>query len=91
VRERNRGLDGIADDVGQASVASQPRVELLDSTGMDEDEAAELFRLRPEGMKFRIRQLLAVDAAADRRAAQAELPDAFLELLRRKVRILQRD
>jgi len=48
---------------------------------MNEDQHAELFGLRPYGMKLRIRELFAVDAAADREPAQPELLDAFDQLL----------
>src|SRR5205823_14636246 len=44
-----------------------------------------------EGMELRVRQLRAVHAAADAGAAQAELPDAVLELLYGEIRELQRD
>src|SRR6266581_388779 len=74
VRERDRGVERIADDVAQTAVASQP---LLESRGsplrMDENQAAELLRLRPERMKPGVGQLLACDVGADRAAAQAEL------------------
>ena len=90
VRERNRRVERIADDVAQAPAASQP---LLESCGsplrMDENQAAELFRLRPERMEPRVGQLLARDVRADRAAAQAEFLHAFLELLGGEIRVLQ--
>ena len=55
---------------------------------MDENQRAELFGLGPERMEFRIRQLLAIDAAADQRAAQSELPDRNYDLLGGEIRVL---
>src|SRR5882672_10163180 len=90
VRERNRRVERIADDVAEAPAASEP---LLESCGsplrMDENQAAELFRLRPERMKLRVGQLLACDVRADRAAAQAEFLHALLELLGGEIRVLQ--
>jgi branched-chain amino acid transport system permease protein len=45
---------------------------------MDENQRAELFGLGPEWMKFRVRQLLVVDAAANQCAAKSELLDAMV-------------
>ena len=69
----------------------QPRRQLLRSDRMDEDETAELLGLGPDRMKLRIGELQALDAAADRHAAQAELLDAVFELLHREVGVLHRD
>src|SRR5207249_9974510 len=81
----------IAGDSGEAAVASQPLLESCGSPlGMDENQAAELLRLRPERMKLGVGQLFARDVGADRAAAQAELPHAFLELLGGEIRVLQR-
>ena len=64
--------------------------ELARALRMDEDQDAELLGLGPERMELRVGQLLAVDAAADADAAQAELLDAVLELLGGEVGMLQR-
>src|SRR5882757_3871413 len=90
VRERNGGVERKGDDVGELAVAGEPLVELRHPHRVDENETAELFRLGPDRMKFLVGELLAVDAGADRDAAQPELPDALLELLDRKIRVLQR-
>ena len=90
MRERERRLERIADGVGEAAIAAEPRLELRRPHRVDEDQAAELFRLRPHGVKLRVGELEALDAAADRDAAQAELLDALFELLDRQIRVLQR-
>src|SRR5712671_2232406 len=55
VRERDRRLERIADDVGQAAAASQPLLEsCVSSLRVDENKAAELLRLRPERMELRV-------------------------------------
>src|SRR5882762_7940922 len=90
VRERNRRVERIADDVAEAPVASEP---LLESRGsplrMDENQAAELLRLRPERMELGVGELLACDVCADRAAAEAKLPYALFELLGGQIRVLQ--
>jgi len=55
---------------------------------VDENQDAKLFGLGPERTKFRIRQLLAIDAAADQRARQSKLLDRMFELLGSEVRVL---
>jgi hypothetical protein len=56
-----------------------------------ENEATELLGLGPERMELWIGQILSVDVCPDRAAAQAELPHAFLELLRGEVGMLKGD
>ena len=75
VRERDGGLQGIADGVGEHAVALEPagRLQLRRALRMDEDERAERLRLGPEGMEARVGQLRPVHAAADGGAAQAVL------------------
>ncbi len=67
---------------------------LLESRGaplrMHENQAAELLRLFPERMEFRVGQLFAGDVGANRAAAQAELLHAFLELRGGEIGVLQR-
>ena len=92
-RKEVRRLERVTDDVADVA-ARLPRRVLDDVVGaarMHEDDDAQLVRLGPERIELRIRQRLAVDVAADRRAAQPELLDAVLELLRREVRELQRN
>src|ERR1700716_3068322 len=89
MRERQRRVERIADGVGQFAIAAEPRLELRRSDRMDEDQAAELFRLGPHGVKFRISEFAALDAAAGRDAAEAELLDALFELLDRQIGMLQ--
>src|SRR6266851_778364 len=90
MRERERGLERIADRIGEPAIAVQARLELLGADRMDEDKRTELLHLRPDGMEFRIGKLPPLDAAADRHAAQAELLDAVLDLLDREVGMLER-
>src|SRR2546426_31478 len=62
VRERDRRVERIADDVAQSAVALQPLLESRASPlRMDEDQAAELLRLRPERMEPGVGQLFACD------------------------------
>src|SRR5207249_6785466 len=63
--------------------------ELAGTLWVDENHHVELFGLGPERMKFGIRELLAVDAAADQRAAQSEPLDRMFKLLSCKIRVLQ--
>src|SRR4051812_19815199 len=58
---------------------------------MDKNHHTELFGLGPERMELGIRQLLAIDAAADQRTAQSEPLDPILELLCRDIRMLYGD
>ena len=92
MRERDRRLERIADRVGEHAVALEPAraLELCRALRMNEDQNAELLHLRPERMELRIAQLQAVDAAAQADAAQSVLLGAFLRLLDREVRMLQR-
>src|SRR5712671_5964096 len=83
VRQRDRRFERVTDDVFQHAVPLEPPrdVEFCRALRMDENQRAELFGLGPERMKFRIRQLFPIDAAADQRAAQSELLDRIFELL----------
>src|SRR5262249_6514162 len=92
MRQRDGRLERVADHVPEIAVALEPALELRRRARhlrVDEDEAAELLALRPEGMELRIADLLAVDAAADGGAAQPVLLDAFLELLGGQVGMLE--
>src|SRR6185369_13021183 len=79
VRERNGGVERKGDDIGKLAVTGEPLVELRYPYRVDENKTAELFRLGPDRMKSLVGELLAVDAAADRDAAQPELLHALLE------------
>src|SRR5207237_8360116 len=91
--EKARRLERIADRVAESAAAAQPLI--LSRAGgvarVHEHERAELLRLRPEGIEFRRRELLAFDAAADGRAAQPELLDPVFELLGREIGELERN
>ena len=93
MREERRRLERVADGVLQAAsplearVLGRPRRRLR----VHEEQHAELFGLRPEGIEAPVRQLLAFDAAADRGAAQSQLADGVVELLGGEIGMLQRD
>src|SRR3989449_11767700 len=73
VRERDGGLERVADHVVEVAVALEPVLEVGRGAGalrMDEDHHAELLGLGPERVELRIADLRAVDAAADPGAAQ---------------------
>ena len=91
VRQRDRGLQWIADRVGQKAAAVQPaaRLERARAQRMHEDQDAQLLALGPERMEPRIGQLLVADAAADTDAAEAELLDGVLDLLGGELGMLQ--
>ena len=92
VRQRDRGLQRVADGVGQQAAAAEPAagLQLARAERVHEDQHAELLALRPEGMEARVGQLLAGDAAADADAAEAELLDRVLDLLGGQLGMLQR-
>jgi hypothetical protein len=69
VRECDCRLQRVTDHVLQHSVALQPAAgaEFGCALWVNENHYAELFGVSPKRMEFGIRQLLAVDAAADQR------------------------
>ena len=91
VRQRDRRLERVADRVREQAVAIQPAaaLELRRALRVNEDQGAELLRLRPEWMELRIAQLHALDAAAEAAPAQPVLLHPLLELLGREVGVLQ--
>ena len=91
VLQRDRGLERVADGVGEPAVALETRGELGRALRMDEQHGAELLGLRPHRVIFRVGEVVAQHAAADRRAAQALLLDCGLELRDRKIGELQRE
>src|SRR5262249_21903350 len=91
VGQRERRLERVANRVLEPAVAEEARNQLFRADRMDEDEAAELLGLGPHGMEPGVGELDALDATADRDATQAELLEAVLHLLDRKIGMLQRD
>src|ERR1700730_14947673 len=91
MRQRDRRFERVTDDIVQHAIPLEPPggVELCRALRMDENQRAELFGLGPERMKFRIRQFLAIDAAADDRAAQSEWGEPNFERLGSEIRVLQ--
>ena len=91
VRECDRGLQRIADRVGEKTVATQPaaRLQLARAGGMHEDEDAQLLALLPERVELGIGEFLASHAAAHTDAAEAELLHGMFDLLCSKVGVLQ--
>ena len=72
VRERDGGLERIADHVVEVAVALEPVLEVgrgASGLRVDEDHHAELLGLGPERVELGVAELLAVDAAADASAA----------------------
>ena len=94
MRERDSGLQGIADHIAEVAVTLKTLLKLGWSAialRMDEHQHAQLLGLGPEGMEFRVAYLRAGDVAADADPAQPELFDAFLELVGSEVGKLQCD
>jgi hypothetical protein len=91
VRQRDRGLERVADGVGEKAAAAQAtaRLKLARAQRMHEDQDTQLLALGPERMEPGIRQLLAGDAAADADATEAQLLDGILDLLGGKLGMLQ--
>src|SRR5262245_21232701 len=83
MRQSDCRLERVAYHVLQYAVAFQPAgcIQLGNALRIDEDQHAELFGFSPERMEFLIRQLLAIDAAADQSATQSKPLDRMLELL----------
>src|ERR671914_357229 len=80
VRQRDGGFQRVADRVAEPSLALQPIVlgRAWRSLRMHEQGNAEFLHLGPERIETRRTELLALDAAADRGAAHAQLPDVLL-------------
>src|ERR1700756_427746 len=92
VRQRDRGLERIADRIGQEAAAGEPaaRLQFAGAEGVHEDQHAQLLALGPERVEFRVRQFLPGNAAANADAAKPEFLDCVLDLLRSEVGKLQR-
>ena len=90
MRQRDGGVERIADGVGQPAVAAKTLGQLGRALRMDEQQHAEFFGLGPHRMKLRISEFLAGHAAADGRTAHAKFFDRMLQLLHREIGRLQR-
>src|SRR5207245_2370496 len=91
MRERDRGVERVADRVGEPAVALESLGQVRGALRMNEDQDPELLGLGPEGVELRIGELIAGDTRADGGAAEAELLHALDELLHRQVGELERD
>src|SRR5215472_10384109 len=91
VRQSDRRLQRVAYHILQHPVALKPAAgaEFGCALRVDENHHAELLGFGPKWVEFGIRQLLAVDAAADQRAAQSEVFDGIFELRGGELRVLQ--
>src|SRR5436305_10242748 len=86
----DRGVEWVANRVGQPAIAFEALGEFGRALRMDEENRAELLRLGPDRMEFWVGKVLAQHTAADRSPAQALLPDCGLQLLHRKIGVLKR-
>src|SRR5215510_898907 len=92
VRQRDRGLEWIADRIGQQAAAGEPtaRLQFAGAKWVHENQHAQFLALRPERVEFWVRQFLAGNAAGNADAAKPEFLDRVLDLLRSEVGKLQR-
>src|SRR5262249_37872458 len=84
MRQRDSRLKRIADDIAQISVPFEPLAKLHGgcvALGVNKNRSAQLLSLCPEWVELWIADLIASNASADVRTAQAVLLDALLELL----------
>src|SRR5262245_2450568 len=91
VRQRDGGVEWIADGVGEPAVALQPRRQVRRALRMHEDQDAELLARGPERMKLRSGELGSCHAGPDGHAAHVERLDSMLKLLHGEVWKLQVD
>src|SRR6476660_5108232 len=75
--EGNRGFEWIANDVGQQAIALQSLLEVLDALRMEKHQDTQFLGLGPKGVKLRVGQLLAIDAAPNGDPAQPQALDAI--------------
>ena len=85
MRQCDRGIQWIADDVVQHAVAFQSSPQVGCALRMQEDENVELLALAPERVKLRIGELVVTHARADRYTTQSELLYCMINLLHGKV------
>src|SRR5258707_15270645 len=88
MRERDRRLERVADDVGEESIALEPRAELRHALRMDEKQRVQLFGFLPERIESRRGQLFAVHDGAERCAAHAVDLERLRELFSRELGVL---
>src|SRR5262249_7085109 len=88
VRQRDRGLERIADRIGQQAAAGEPaaRLQFAGAKWVQEDQHAQFLALGPERVESWVCQFLAGNADA----AKPEFLDRVFDLLRSEVRKLQR-
>src|SRR6187549_3964558 len=89
VLQGDRGVQWIADGVGQPAIALEALGEFWRALRVDEEYCAEFFRFGPDGVELWVGKVLAQHAAADCGAPQILLPDSILQLLHCKIRILK--
>src|SRR5262245_9278514 len=92
VRQRDRGLEWIADRIGQQAAAGEPtaRLQFAGAKWVHESQHAQFLALRPERVEFWVRQFLAGNTAGNADAAKPEFLDRVLDLLRSEIGKLQR-
>src|SRR5437867_911349 len=93
VREEHGGFQRISNSVAQTTLSLQSRVlrRARCSLWMHEQQHSELLRLSPERIELAVGELLAFDASSDGGATQSQLSDRFVQLIRRQIRVLQRN
>ena len=93
MRERNRGLERVADYVREIAVAAETMTELRGgpvALRMDEDEDAERLCFGPEWVERRVRDFHAGHVAADADTTEPKLSNRMLDLIGSEIRKLQR-
>src|SRR5438477_2768578 len=90
MRQRDRGFERVADRVGEEARTGEParRLQFAGAERVHENEHAQFFALGPERVEFGVGQFLAGDAAGNPDAAEAEVLDRMLDLLRGEVGML---
>src|SRR5262247_3061824 len=92
-REKERRLQWIADDI--AEIAASVKRALFDNVvctaRMDENEYAQFLNFGPERIVLCRRRHLTTGMSGDADATQPQFFDSLIELLRRHLRMLQRD
>ena len=94
VREEYGGFQGVADRVAQPASSLQARI--LRRAGraglwVHEYDNTEFLGFGPERIELPVREFLAFNAASDGGAAHPEFSYRLVQLLRRQIRMLQRE
>ena len=91
MRQGYRGLEWVADRIGQETIPSQSatRFQFAGAERVHEDEHTQLFTFSPERVELRVGKFFAGDAATNANAAEAEGFDRLIDLFGCEVRILQ--